>query len=265
MFVPSPSRKILHRMGFLKDQEGLLNRFFRESVEWKEHLENSSEFILSCLRNKRIKELIVLGSGWLLDFPLNKLAHEIESIKLVDIVHPPQIVKKVANYPGVECISADITGGYVEKCYNDVIRNRKSGTPYIFEPGSIKPDLVKDQDSFVISLNILNQIDSFIIDYLKEKISINEGIIHEVRKKIQTDHINMLTSGRYILITDYEEIIINNKSRDRIIKNLPEIELPVSQYIKEWEWLFDSQETYKEGSQTTLKIRAMCSESPVIQ
>jgi hypothetical protein len=265
MFIPSPGKKVLRRMGFFSDQRGLLNRYFRESEEWKQHLENTSEFIITCLRNKGIKELIVLGSGWLLDFPLNELSRETEHIYLVDIIHPPQIIKKIKNFPGVECISADITGGYVEKFYNEIKSIRSSSDPFIFEPGIIRPDLKRTEDSFVISLNILNQIDSFLIDYIKEKTSADEKTILRIRNKIQTDHINVLTSGRYILITDYEELIINSKNQDRTIKNLLSIELPVSQYIKEWQWMFDSQGTYNRGNQTILKIRAMCSESPIIQ
>jgi len=252
-------------MGFISDQIGLLNRYFRESEEWKEHLDNSAGFILTCLRNKKIKELIVLGSGWLLDFPLENLIGIIERIKLVDIIHPPQILKKIKNFPGVECIPADITGGYVEKFYLEVKRFRRSGIPFFFEPGTIRPEIKRTEDSFVISLNILNQIDTFLIDYLKQKISIDEKTILDIRRKIQNDHINLLRDGRYILITDHDELIINRQKQGRTIKSLLSVELPASRYIKEWLWMFDSKGTYNCEGQTILKIRAMCSECPEIQ
>jgi hypothetical protein len=252
-------------MGYIKDQNGILNRYFRESDGWEQHLDNSSGFIIKCLKNKHVKELIVLGSGWLLDFPLEKLAKEIEHIKLVDIYHPVQIQKKVKNFPGVECISADITGGYIERIYYEVQKCKKLHIPFTFPDGSCLPQFTFQEKSIVLSLNILNQLDILVIDYLKRKMAISENTIVQIRERLQKDHLNLLKTAPYILITDYEELLINRDGQPDSVKNLIYTELLPSKYTKDWSWLFDAHGLYNPNGQTVLKVRAICSESPEIQ
>ena len=220
MLAPSPEYKVLKRMGYIKDQEGILNRYLRESKGWEQHLENTSGFILECLKNKKVRELVVFGSGWLLDFPLDKLAGMIENIKLVDIYHPPQILKKVKKYRGVECISADITGGYIAKIFQDIKKFEKQNVPFVFPAGSFLPEYNFHEYSYVISLNILNQLDILLTDYLKKKIILDEGTLQQIRKRLQNDHLDMIKKAPYILITDYEELLINRDGEEGEIKNL---------------------------------------------
>jgi hypothetical protein len=265
MFAPSPGNKILRQMGYIKDQEGILNRYFRESEGWEQHLVNSSEFIIKCLKNKKVKELIVFGSGWLLDFPLEILAAEIEHIKLVDIHHPAQIQKKVKNFPGVECISADITGGYIETIYNEVQRCKKLKIPFTFSGNTCLPQFSFHENSYAISLNVLNQLDILIIDYLKQKMEVSENTVRQIRERLQKDHLDLLKTVPSILITDYEELLINRDGKSETVKSLLYTELFYSRYTKEWSWLFDAHGLYNPDGQTVLKVRAICSESPEIQ
>jgi len=101
----------IRRMGFLRDQEGIMNRYLREKGNWDPHLNHSKEFILRCFRDDRIQTVAVLGSGWLLDVPLDEMAKRFSTIYLVDIRHPPQIRKKVEPMSRVRLIEADLTGG----------------------------------------------------------------------------------------------------------------------------------------------------------
>lgn len=252
-------------MAYIQDQEGILKRYFRESAGWEQHLSHCSEFILKCLKNKNIKELFILGSGWLLDFPLEKLRGEIEHIKLVDIFHPLQIQKKIKNFPGVECISADITGGNIEMFYNQVQICKKLKIPFTFPASACSPVPVFPENSFVISLNILNQLDILVIDYLKRIIPLSENTIRQIRERLQKDHLELLKTVPCILITDYEELLINRDGVPGDIKNLLYTELLPSNYTEDWTWHFDAQGLYNPGGRTILKVRAICSESPEIQ
>ncbi len=265
MFVPSPEKNILRRMGFLADQQGILNRFFRESDQWKHHLDNTSNFIIKCLKNKHIKSLIVLGSGWLMDFPLEKIAEDIEYIKMVDVYHPPQVQKKVKAYYGIQCISADITGGYIKMIYDDIKNSGHSKTSFTFTPRTMLTELKCSEDTFIISLNIKNQLDILLVDYLKKKSRVDQETILQIRERIQNDHVRLLMNNRYILITDYEELIINRKNQSDLKKNLIYTKLPRARYHKEWIWTFDTHNLYNPEGQTLLKVRALCSESPEIQ
>ncbi len=163
-----PGKKILRRMGYLSDQNGILNRYLDEPDAWEEHLQNSSDFILKSLNDRNPDHVTVLGSGWLLDLPLEGIYSRCKSISLVDINHPPQVLHQIRKYPGVIPVKADITGGLIEKCYEQVGRCRKTGT--MFDPDALSvpvPDPgIKDRDVFVISLNILDQLDILIKDYI---------------------------------------------------------------------------------------------------
>lgn len=78
----------LHKMGFIQDQNGIIRRFKREKQNWDDHMTQSKSFILKSAKNKEnlpdnlsAKQAdkagvtcAVLGSGWLLDLPLDELS-----------------------------------------------------------------------------------------------------------------------------------------------------------------------------------------------
>jgi len=102
-------------MNFLSDQEGIMTRYLKEKENWDEHLEKSREYILKSVGNKKLSTISILGSGWLLDVPLEELTIQFQKVILVDIFHPPQILHKVRNMPRVKTMEMDITGGMIEQ------------------------------------------------------------------------------------------------------------------------------------------------------
>ena len=96
---PSPiNRKILRRMEYLSDQKGIMNRYLAEADNWESHLKHTRDFIVKCLGEKHYGTMVVLGSGWLLDLPLDFITSRTREVYLLDIVHPPQILKKIVKY-----------------------------------------------------------------------------------------------------------------------------------------------------------------------
>ena len=149
--------------------------------------------------------------------------------------------------------------------YNQVQICKKLRTPFTFPESSCSPAYIFPENSFVISLNILNQLDILIIDYLKRKIPLSENTIRHIRERLQKDHMELLKTVPCILITDYEELLINRDGEEGEIKNLLYTELLPSNYTEDWTWHFDAQGLYNPGGRTILKVRAICSESPEIQ
>jgi hypothetical protein len=76
-------------MGYICDQEGIMNRYIREKKSWDLHFGKTREFINGCFSDKSIDSVAVLGSGWLLDVPLEEMKNRYKKIFLVDIHHPP--------------------------------------------------------------------------------------------------------------------------------------------------------------------------------
>lgn len=243
-------------MNFLSDQEGIISRFLNESNNWEPHLYRSKEFILDCIHGKHIPVITILGSGWLLDVPLEILQEQCERILLVDIFHPPQILRKIRDLSKVEAIQQDITGGVIDQVFHLVQEFRKTGRKRevtdILSPG-FTPDFTP---GFVVSLNILNQLDILIIDYLKQFQVYGVEEIMALRKMIQQAHIDSLPKNHSCMITDYEELIYDDEKVDRI-NPLVHVSLPEGRRKSNWEWLFDSQKNYYDGKTTKFHVVAI--------
>jgi hypothetical protein len=256
MLAPAPSRKILRRMDYISDQKGILRRYLREFEGWNEHIRKSGNFITEVLQSNEFNHVVVLGSGWLLDFPIENMLNLVRKITLVDINFPSQILRKVENLEGVECVRADITGGFIESVYEQLNKSPKEfSIPENINPPHISPEKGK----LIISLNILNQLDILLADYILQKARTGEEYINLFRKTLQEEHIRMLKEHPFILITDYREILINTKGQILEEKELIFTELPSGGHEKEWEWQFDTHQLYHENANTHMKVRAMYS------
>ena len=243
-------------MDFLSDQEGIISRFLNESSNWEPHLQKSREFILECIGGKNISDVSLLGSGWLLDVPLEELNKRCKKVLPIDICHPPQILRKIRDLPRVQAIQQDITGGMIEQAYQlvkEFRKNKRKRNIQELESKGFTPDF---DPGFVVSLNILNQLDILIVDYLKRFSVYNEEEILALRKKIQQSHIDSLPINNSCIITDFEEMVYDN---DRLERVSPLIHVPLPEGKKKttWEWLFDSQKTYYKGKTTRFNVAAI--------
>ncbi len=256
MFGPCPERFILRRMDYLSDQEGILRRFRRERAGWDKHLKNTREFISESLARTETEHLVVLGSGWLLDLPLDELPESIQRISLIDVNFPRRVRKTAAAGRKIECIPADITGGYIMGVYKAVKNGKKSFTV----PAGIPPPFIQpEKGKTLLSLNILNQLDILIVDYIKRKTDTKEEDLSEFRKLLQESHMGMLQSHPFILITDFREVVMNGNDSVRDERDLIFTDFPRGEYENEWDWMFDSRQLYRENANTLLKVRAVFS------
>ncbi len=256
MLSQAPERKILRRMNYISDQKGILRRYIREQGLWNSHLQNAGSFIIHVLQNHPVNHIVLLGSGWLLDFPIEKILPLVQKITLVDIYFPQEILKKAESMKGVECVAADITGGYIGTIYDSLRKLRSDFTI----PDTIKsPYIEPEKGKLLISLNIMNQLDILLVDYIKSKIIISEEQILEFRKRLQEDHKKLLFDHPYILITDCHELLINSTGNILEDRELIFTELPSGDIFEEWEWLFDSHQLYNADADTVMKVKAVFS------
>jgi len=243
-------------MGFLSDQEGIINRYIREEGAWDPHLIKTREFILDSIKGKMLRTIAILGSGWLLDIPLEELTEQCERVLLVDIFHPPQIVHKTKAYLNVELITQDITGGLVEEVYS-LARNfkrfrKKKSIGEIITHG-FKPEYEVD---YYVSVNLLNQLEILIIDYMKKYRIYSDQELHGLRRRIQKCHVDSLPAGKTCLITDYEELIYKENILEKRIP-LIHIKLPEGKRKRTWKWEFDSKMEYHKGRKTVFRVVAI--------
>jgi hypothetical protein len=198
----------------------------------------------------------VLGSGWLLDLPLAEMLDKTGMIYLTDIVHPPEVVSQAGEIEKVVLVEQDITGGLIEEIWNatrkfSFFRKLKS-----LESITV-PEFVPAFDpGVVISLNILTQLESRLLEWLKKKSNISNEELLQFRKRIQERHIEFLLKNKSVLITDYEEVVTKNTGE---INTIPTLfaSLPQGHFREEWTWDFDLRGLENYNSRSVIKVMAL--------
>jgi hypothetical protein len=246
-------RDITQRFGFEQDQDGILRRYMREKEEWKPHLQKTKEVILKQAEARSKKKAAVLGSGWLLDVPLPELSHLFEEIYLFDIRHPQTIKQQLSKYSNIQVIETDISG-FAASVAN--LANQKQH--HAIEIENLTPTFNFDLSEFdyIVSCNLLNQLDIILLDYLTSHINISHSIEIELRKLIQQTHLNRLPAQKSCLITDKEEVWLNKQHEIIDKKTLLFCSIPENHKIDSWSWHFDNHYKYHNNCSTWLNVEA---------
>lgn len=247
--------KILSRIGYYNDQKGIMNRYLRELNNWNPHLEKTKKVILEGMTGKDRNKVIVLGSGWLLDVPLEELSREFKEVWLADVYHPPLVIKRASKYPNIRFIQTELTG-MAEQVYHTVkvFRKTKFKTPV----EDLKPDSVIDLLPFdyVVSCNILSQLDiiltEFLADYPIYTVPETEFLI----KQIQNEHVDNLPRGKTTLICDQEEWTLDSNENIQTRRPLLHVPLPEGTF-QNWIWKFDTHMMYYPSLMTYFKVTSL--------
>jgi hypothetical protein len=246
----------IRRMGFLRDQDGIMNRYMREKAGWDPHLKRTRGFINGSLKDERINTVAVLGSGWLLDVPLEEMTTRFATIYLVDIRHPPQVRKRVENLNQVKLIDTDLTGGIMEQLWNVTRRHRRIEPDQILERLVFNPPLGELKPDALISVNLLNQLDSLPCEYLERSGHFQQHSLLRLRSWLQKAHLDWISKGPGCIITDTVEIN-RDRSGNESRKKLIYCDLPSGIRADSWKWAFDSKGTYRSGSLTHMEVQAV--------
>lgn len=242
-------------MGYTSDQEGIMRRHINEEGNWNSHLTNAKNFIIENAHSKKKNNVAILGSGWLLDVPIEFLSSNFKSVDLYDVCHPKQVKYKVGKYKNVHLKYIDLTGGAIQEIYKNRKQISNTGGKWLNKL-KLNKDVSFHEYDYVISLNILNQLDIILADYLKSQLNIKEDILINLREKLQNFHINSLPRKRSCLISDIIEKSINKQGITTQKRNLLFADTSSLNIIKEWDWVFDTKNTYNEKYTTVFKVIA---------
>ncbi len=254
LFRPDNIAAAARRAGYVSDQLGIGRRYAREHDGWQPHLDNTRRFIVNaaaCAANHR--SAVVLGSGWLLDVPIEQLASMFVDVWLVDIVHPQPVQAKVLHMPNVHLLTVDLTGGAVlqAECAGSL-------SQFVDWLPTAHLGINLDDYDFVVSVNLLNQLDILLCDYLSSRFSATTRQLEPVRRMVQQHHINSLPCGKSCLITDYEQVDISVVDGTSASRQLIYCSLPVGAAAAEWLWHFDTNQRYSVKNNTIFKVKAYC-------
>lgn len=249
-------RRILRKMGYSSDSQGIIERYINTNGAWDSHLKHSRAFILELIKNRNIENLAVYGSGWLLDFPLEEIAVLTGKITLFDVIHPPQIIQKVKRFKNITIETVDITGGAMEEAFESVSIYRKAGIIPDFQSWSRFQFQYQDASDYSISLNLLSQIGELITNYLTQFISLSEQEIETITGILQKSHLDILPPGKSCIITDTLEKMIGPNERIEKTHQLIHCPFLIPAVHKKWEWNFDPLREYHPGYQTVSEVVA---------
>ena len=249
----APGKLILHRLGFYNDQSGIVRRYNSELPAWESHLEACRILIIRAISEFDPGNIVVLGSGSLLDLPLQAMVRENRTVTLVDIVPPLPAVREAADYKGVCFLEADVTGGLIERVYRHTPRTffkRKINVSALLDFESWLPPEGTDM---VISLNIMSQLAALPLDYLRRKSIVSPDAEKLIRLTVQERHLGMLQQYNSVLITDFSEVTGYGECTDPPVRLL-EVDLPPGIINEQWNWFFDSHQSYNAGKTTTFRV-----------
>jgi hypothetical protein len=248
--------RMLNRLGYYDYQQGFIFRHLKQDEGWNSHLERCRNFILKALEIHKPDKVTVLGSGWLLELPLSEMLERVKQVLLVDIIHPPEVVKQAGTLKGVELLRADISGGLIDEVWR-----KTAAIPFYRRLKSLSdidvPEYKPDFDpGMVISLNILTQLEILPVKRLLKKSIINDEEMNGFRKKIQEKHIGFLKKHKSVLITDKAEIF-TAKTGDITEKQTVIAKLPEGQLREEWTWDFDLRGSDYYEKRSVFKVEAI--------
>jgi hypothetical protein len=110
-FLLTPASRHARRLGHVAEGIAILARHRRCRAAWQPHLLHCHAAILAavgaCRRRERV---VVLGSGGLLDVPLEELAARFAQVVLIDVFHPRPALRRARRLANVVVLSHDLLG-----------------------------------------------------------------------------------------------------------------------------------------------------------
>jgi len=243
-------------MGYYDYQSGLIYRHLNQESGWDSHLARCRSYILNAIDKHKPDKLTVLGSGWLLELPVAEIVERTGRVSLIDIIHPPDVVRQAGRIDNVDLIVSDVTGGLIEQVWKKTRRY-----PFFRKADNLEGIIVPEYKAqcdpgMIISLNLITQLEVLPIRYLRKKAKINEDELFRFRRAIQEKHLDFLSKHNSVLITDYEEVI-TERSGD--VTSVPTLiaELPLVTEKEEWTWNFDQKGEDYYNSRSVMHVIAV--------
>lgn len=147
--ILTPVTREARKLGYLYESIALNERHRRRQQDWQSHINKCKEHTLRAVSSLPKKQnMLVLGSGPLIELPIDDLVALFDKVYLFDFVHPRAVRAKWGRHPKVELVEIDLLGLATN------LLQWTSGTLPVPRP----PDLRSFHPSFVLSANCLSQL-----------------------------------------------------------------------------------------------------------
>lgn len=188
--APGPLRKL----GYVDEVVAIGARHRRQHAAWAGHLAQTRAFVADAAGAG--DHLVVLGSGRLLDLPLDVLAPRFERVTLVDCVHPRAARRAAAAWPHVSFLTADVTD-----CAARLALQRPDEPLPV--PGPPRCLDTLPPPTCTISLNLLSQLPIMPLQWLARR-GVPEVSREAFGAALVRAHVDFMAAlpGRRVLVSD---------------------------------------------------------------
>jgi hypothetical protein len=229
--ILTPATREARKLGYLYETIALKQRYRRNKREWQAHIDNCRRHTLAALGPA--KHMAILGSGPLLEIPMDDLIARCERITLVDFVHPREVRAKWGRHPKVELIEADLLGIAAE-----LLRWKSGPLP--------RPRVPEIRADFVLSANCLSQLALMPRQFLEKKIA--PADLDDYSEKLAAAHLREVKKQTHLLIADFETRVIGENG-ETIERSAPFFDRASLKMLDSWNWrLAPPGEIYKRRS-----------------
>ncbi len=157
-YAVTPCDSSVRRLGGLTEFIGIRARYGRCRDVWQPHLDRCQKKILEATeRASNRGTALILGSGWLLDVPLEELSRRFQRVILADWIHPWAVRRRAKRCGNVECYSVDLSGAAISTL-------EWGGGDF----PKLQPVLLPQGD-FVASVNVMTQLPILVKDWIEKK------------------------------------------------------------------------------------------------
>lgn len=204
-YLLTPCSKAFRRVGYLQGQLGIKVRHRQCRHDWRPHLELTKVAIVEAAQAcSQRRKCVILGSGRLLDVPLQRLSQMFQQVILVDAVHPLSAYAAAMWFRNVRLIRADVTGTAEE--LTQVAKN-----PSLPLPRGTPTQFCDDPEiDYVASVNLLSQL-AYLPGLFLEKQKRTDADVEAYSHAVLAAHLDYLRRlpGVVSLITDFEKLVVN--------------------------------------------------------
>ncbi|MBS1970097.1 MAG: hypothetical protein JSU04_07300 [Bdellovibrionales bacterium] len=213
--------------GYIYQNVSLRFRARRCAKAWQPHVAASHKFIQDHFDKVNPRSILIIGSGILMEIPIEALLAKAEKIYLVDLVHSRQVRSLARQNSKIELIERDISS---------LLGILKKGTgPFQLKniPWKQLPAWDLPKVDWVISANLLSQIPLMISEVLPMTTETYEKFARSVRDQ----HIERLLeqAPKVLLFADFETRYID-RAGEMIKCETYEANLRGLKYDREWLW-----------------------------
>ncbi|MCF8481350.1 MAG: hypothetical protein K9H25_13025 [Rhodospirillum sp.] len=146
-----PAAPEARRLGAVDELVAVRARAKRLSRAWSDHVAKAREAVLRVAEKTPGRGLVVvLGSGWLLEVPLEALAARFDRVLLVDLVVPRAVRAQARTLGNVDWRVWDVTG------VHGALAAHPKVAPAVADPAPLPPEAL--EADLVVSSNMLSQL-----------------------------------------------------------------------------------------------------------